>query len=207
MALPSGVQDLLPGSFNMTEKARATTVAIGALEPGQLLTYGEVSALAGLPGAALNTSRVRHNLYEVPGMEFVLPLHRVMSTKDELARVDGATGLGSLGRVFKCALREAEGCYSGATAKKLPSTHGLPKGKPHKLPKAKKRKRDDEGTDEGQDDGGLAGGEAPQPPPPSPAVDAAECERMLAKIRAFVESDPSLSMGDAYKRGRDIVAS
>eukprot|EP01045_Picozoa_sp_COSAG04_P023701 COSAG04_NODE_2852_length_3486_cov_1.350162_5_plen_199_part_01 len=122
--LPAAVSDALSArSITLTTKCESTARTIATIGSGGLLSYAEVAALAGNPGAALATSSHRHKLYE-EALDFVLPLHRVMSTKDHFARVDGAVGLGAVGRVFKCAIRELEGGY--ASLKKVPSINGLP---------------------------------------------------------------------------------
>ena len=183
--LPAAVSDALSArSVTLTAKCESTARAIASIGSGQLLSYAEVAALAGNPGAALATSSHRHKLYE-EALDFVLPLHRVMSTKDHFARVDGAVGLGAVGRVFKCAIRELEGGY--ASLKKVPSINGLPPPKPEK-----KRKRSD-------DDGAAA-----EPPKPQP-VPAEDCKAMLAAIKEF-QSSESVATAELWRHGAEIKA-
>ena len=181
--LPAAVSDALSArSVTLTAKCESTARAIASIGSGELLSYAEVAALAGNPGAALATSSHRHKLYE-EALDFVLPLHRVMSTKDHFARVDGAVGLGAVGRVFKCAIRELEGGY--ASLKKVPSINGLPPPKPEK-----KRKR-------GDDDGAAA-----EPPKPQP-VGAEECKAMLAAIKEYQASE-SVATAELWRHGAEI---
>ena len=183
--LPGAVSDALSArSVTLTAKCESTARAIASIGSGELLSYAEVAALAGNPGAALATSSHRHKLYE-EALDFVLPLHRVMSTKDHFARVDGAVGLGAVGRVFKCAIRELEGGY--ASLKKVPSINGLPPSKPEK-----KRKR-------GDDDGAAA-----EPPKPQP-VGAEDCKAMLAAIKEF-QSSESVATAELWRHGAEIKA-
>ena len=185
--LPAAVSDALSArSVTLTAKCESTARAIASIGSGELLSYAEVAALAGNPGAALATSSHRHKLYE-EALDFVLPLHRVMSTKDHFARVDGAVGLGAVGRVFKCAIRELEGGY--ASLKKVPSINGLPPPKPEK-----KRKRSD-------DDGAAA--EAPRPAPQP--VGAQECKAMLAAIKEYQASE-GVATAELWRHGLEIKA-
>ena len=185
--LPAVVSDALSArSVTLTAKCASTARAIASIGSGELLSYAEVAALAGNPGAALATSSHRHKLYE-EALDFVLPLHRVMSAKDHFARVDGAVGLGAVGRVFKCAIRELEGGY--ASLKKVPSINGLPPPKPEK-----KRKRSD-------DDGAAA-----EPPRPAPQpVGAEECKAMLAAIKEYQASE-GVATAELWRHGAEIKA-
>ena len=202
--------EALPGwqRFKLTPKSAATLLAVSEIKAGELLTYSQLAERAGNARAALATSTVRHNLYEIPGAEFVLPLHRIMSTGDHFARIDGTTGLGSLGRAYKVALREAEGCFANipvkpGSAKKLtlPSVGGIPAGKPGK----KKKRKHDDATSTG-DGGGGASQELSPAHEASPAVTSATCADLLEKIEAYVGKSSTLTTDDAFTQGKQMMA-
>ena len=100
--------------------------------------------------------------------------------QDPFARVDGATS-GKFGRVFKCALREAEGCYTGQ--KKLPSKDGLPPGKMTPAPAS-----DD--SDGGQD--------GPRKKAKKASIPNEECKVMLDQILAYAPTSTSFSAPFPY---------
>ena len=88
-------------------------------------------------------------MYGEAGLEFKMPIHRVMSSKDEYGKNDD-TGAGLLTfglsrdkrRSYKCALREIEGAYEKG---KEPSVKGLPEAKDFGK---KKRKADEEAPED-----------------------------------------------------------
>ena len=88
-------------------------------------------------------------MYGEAGLEFKMPIHRVMSSKDEYGKNDD-TGAGLLTfglsrdkrRAYKCALREIEGAYEKG---KEPSVKGLAEAKDFGK---KKRKADEEAPED-----------------------------------------------------------
>ena len=88
-------------------------------------------------------------MYGEAGLEFKMPIHRVMSSKDEYGKNDD-TGAGLLTfglsrdkrRAYKCALREIEGAYEKG---KEPTTKGLAEAKDFGK---KKRKADEEAPED-----------------------------------------------------------
>ena len=117
---------------------------IESIGSGELKGYGE------LPASSWAASRQRDVLYKKDGLEFELPLHRVMSNDDKYACVDNEFGLGLIEhalndesrRVYKCALREIEGAYEKG---KEPSVKGLPEATDFGK---KKRKADEEAPED-----------------------------------------------------------
>ena len=88
-------------------------------------------------------------MYGEAGLEFKMPIHRVMSSKDPYGKNDD-TGAGLLTfglsrdkrRSYKCALREIEGVYEKG---KEPSVKGLAEAKDFGK---KKRKADEEAPED-----------------------------------------------------------
>lgn len=116
-------------------------------------------------------------LYEA-GYEFSVPLHRLMSKDDVYGTLLGAKGVGPLGLVYRCALREIEGAYAEGAK---PSQIGLP---PYKGAKPKKRKADD----------------AEDNPPAAytrAAVSAAECKEMVRRLEGFA-SAKAIPLGEVW---------
>ena len=122
----------------LSEKGIEFYHKIESIGSGELKGYGELSA------SSWAASRQRDVLYKKDGLEFELPLHRVMSNDDKYACVDNEFGLGLIEhalndesrRVYKCALREIEGAYAKGDE---PSKKGLP---PRQRP-SKRRKAGD----------------------------------------------------------------
>ena len=138
---------------------------------GKVMSYGDIVKRQG-SGGALAMAKQRDVMYEQYALQFVLPLHRMMSANDLYAQVDGVHGVGPLGRVYKCALRELEGAYGPPENGKAPSEVGLPpnakpaKAWPPKTPKSgtKRKQPEDSSTADAS------------------AVSPAECAAMVEKI-------------------------
>ena len=104
----------------LSEKGIEFYHKIESIGSGELKGYGELSA------SSWAASRQRDVLYKKDGLEFELPLHRVMSNDDKYACVDNEFGLGLIEhalndesrRVYKCALRELRW---GSTRRACPS--------------------------------------------------------------------------------------
>ena len=192
----------------LSAKAQATVTAISNLPAGQVIDFGTLAEQAGNGKAALATSNLRHSLYGCPGVEFVLPLHRISSKSDPYGRIDGATCVGTFGRVAKIAIREIERVFStepigvnekcpicqskgGKDCSRIPSVHGLPAPKPQKT---KKRK------------GEIAGSEEEANRKNQNAifkcsvvmVDAAVVKQMVDEITDYI-TQHGVEVGDAYK--------
>ena len=174
----------------LSEKAVELYTKIEGIVPGELKGYGELAGKG-----ALAASGQRDSFYKKEGLEFEIPLHRLMSTNDKYACVDGEFGLGLIQyglndeqrRVYKCAIREIEGAYTPGDE---PSKKGLP---PQKAKKPKKRKA---GAEEAE--------EAPAPPvvlaPVSADVVRAVVERM-AKYRF----DNGVAPAELYRHGPELL--
>ena len=93
--------------------------------------------------------------------------------------------------MFKCGLREAEGCYTGQ--KKLPSTDGLPPGKMTPAPAS-------------DDSDGGGGQDGPRKKAKKASIPKEECKAMLDQILAYVAANPPLKVGEAYKHAASIIA-
>ena len=79
--------EALFASLSAAAQATARTVAAQT----QTLSYGELVKIQG-SGGALAMSGQRDKLYAIQGAQYLLPLHRMMSSNDLYAQVDGQHG-------------------------------------------------------------------------------------------------------------------
>ena len=156
---------------------------------------GELKGYDELTSSSWAASRHLDVLYKKEGLEFEIPIHRVMSTNDAYAKVDGEIGLGLLQyglndesrRVYKCALREIEGAYTPGDE---PSKKGLP---PQKAKKPKKRKA---GAEEAE--------EAPAPPVVLAPV-SADVVRVVVERMAKYRFDNGVAPAELYRHGPELL--
>jgi hypothetical protein len=200
-------------SFTLSAKAEATVSVIASLAAGQVVDFATLAAHAGNGKAALATSNLRYRLYECPGLEFALPLHRISSKDDAYGRIDAVACVGEFGRAVKIAVREVKGVFSAAPlgkkekcpicAKKgvagcsrLPSQHGLP------APKAtttKKRKGEVKGSEEEAERKRQDAAHARS----VSGVDACVMKPLVDAIRTFAAKE-GVDAADAYKHWHAI---
>jgi len=164
--------------FSAKTQATARTVAT-VVEPGNVLAYGEIVKAQG-GGGALAMARQRDKLYAASGVEYVVPLHRMMSSQDLYAQVDGKRGTGIHGRVYKVGLRELEGAYPKG---KEPSKVGLP---PQTKP-AKTWPPSSEDTTR------------------SPSIAASVCDAMVKKLTLYAAAN-CIDCNELWKHGDKIMA-
>ena len=180
---PKILERMRAGKIKESPATLALVAALSSLPAGKLWTYGHWVKIAGA-GGALAAAKLRHRLYDEAAD--LIPLHRIMSTKDFYGRIDGTVPQGEHGRVFKIALREIEGALAHLPSKKgrsvLPSCCGLPasKVKPKDMPC------------------GML-------PVWAEEVSFTECDKMKTKIINFIASG-QCTVETAWKYGAEILA-
>ena len=180
---PEILERMRAGKIKESPATLSLVAALSSLPAGMLWTYGHWVQIAGA-GGALAAAKLRHRLYDEAAD--LIPLHRIMSTKDFYGRIDGPVPQGEHGRVFKIALREIEGALAHLPSKKgrsaLPSRCGLPASKvnPKDMPS-----------------GTL--------PVWAEEVSFTECDKMKTKIINFIASG-QCTVETAWKYGAEILA-
>ena len=177
---------LAEAGATLTAKQESVLRTVAGLD--NTSTYGDIVRIQG-SGGALAVSQARDKYFEIYGLEYIVPLHRMMSSNDLYAQVDGKFGTGRHGRVYKTALREIEGSYAQGME---PSVWGLPptsnpkpaKKWPPKNPKKRKADYDEDGV----------------------AIPATECAAMVARLTSYAELK-GIDLSDVWKHGKELFSS